>query len=126
MRKMILAAIFLAAPGFILADNHGESIVEMWKCELNEGKEMEAVEANNKKWLAMTRKVTGSEDVHSYMMSPVVGTLNRFMFADVYPDMETWAKVKSAEDTEEGQAIEATFEELMECTDNRLFRSKET
>ena len=126
MKKAILLTVFLLIPGFCMADNHGGAVVEMWKCELKEGKESDDVMANNKKWLAMTRKATGSEDVDSFMMNPVVGTLTKFVFADVYPDMATWAKAKSAEDTPEGEAIEATFNELMDCTDNRLFRSKRT
>ncbi len=126
MKKVLILALLLIIPGIGMADNHGEVVVEMWKCELKDGKEMKDVEATNQKWLAMTRKTTGSEDVQSFMMNPVVGTLTKFVFADVYPDMATWAKVKSAEETEEGQAIEASFNDLMDCTDNRLYESKRT
>ena len=126
MKNVLLAAVFLLAPGFCMADNHNEAIVEMWKCEMKEGQKMEDVMANNEKWLAMTRKTTGSDEVQSYMMSPVVGTLTQFVFADAYPDMATWSKVKAAEETAEGEAIEAAFDALMDCTDNRLFKSKKT
>ncbi len=124
MKKLILAAIFLITPGLALADNHESSIVEMWKCKLKDGKKMEDVEANNSKWLAMTRKVTGNDEVNSYILTTIVGSQGMFQFADIYPDMATWSKAKSAEDTEEGMAIEATFEELSDCTDNRLYMSK--
>ena len=126
MKKAILMTVFLLIPGFCMADHHSESIVEMWKCELKEGKKMEDVDANNKKWLAMTRKVTGSEEVQSFTLNPVVGSQNRFMFADVFPDMAAWAKAKSADETEEGKAINATFDELLDCAENRLFTSERT
>lgn len=126
MRIVLILAVLLAIPAITMADHHGKSVVEMWKCELKEDQKMEDVEANNKKWLAMTRKTTGSDDVESYMMTTVVGTLTKFVFADVYPDMAAWAKVKSAEESEEGQAIDAAFDALMDCTDNRLFNSKRT
>jgi hypothetical protein len=72
----------------------------------------------------MTRKVTGNEEVNSYILTTVVGSQGMFQFADIYPDMATWSKAKSAEDTEEGMAIEAAFDELSDCTDNRLYMSK--
>lgn len=123
MKKLLLAAVFLLAPGFCLADDH-EAIVEFWKCELKEGKKMEDVEANNSKWLAMARKTTGSDEIESYMLNAVVGDQTKFMFADIFPDMATWSKYKSADDTEEGEAIEAAFDEMMDCADNRLYKSK--
>ena len=124
MRKLILVLIFLITPGLALADNHESSIVEMWKCKLKDGKKMEDVHANNKKWLAMTRSVTGNDEVNSYILTTIVGSQGMFQFADIYPDMATWSKAKSAEDTEEGAAIEAMFDELSDCTDNRLYNSK--
>ena len=124
MYKVILALVFLAAPLMAWADNHDTHIVEFWKCELKEGKEASDVEANNKKWLALTRKTAGSEEVNSYMMTTIVGDQSKFMFADVYPDMASWSAAKSAEESDEGAAIEETFNDLMDCTDNRLYRSK--
>ena len=126
MKKVILMTVFLLIPGFCMADNHEKAVVEMWKCELKEDQKMEDVMATNKKWLAMTRKTTGNDEVNSFMMNTVVGTLTKFVFADAYPDMATWAAVKSAEESEEGKAINAAFDALMECTDNRLFNSKRT
>lgn len=124
MRKVLLLSLFLLAPTWCLADNHDTAIVEMWKCKLKDGKSMEDVQAVNKRWLAMTRKVAGTDEVNSYSLQTIVGDLTMFGFADAYPDMATYAKVKAAEDTEEGEAIEAEFNDLMECTDNRLYRSK--
>lgn len=124
MKKFILVLVFLLLPGLCLADNHESSIVEMWKCKLKDGKKMEDVEANNTKWLALTRKSTGNDEVNSYILSTVVGSQETFQFADIYPDMATWSAAKSAEESEEGKAIEAMFDELSDCTDNRLYKSK--
>jgi hypothetical protein len=124
MKKLLLAAIFLIVPGLALADHHESSIVEMWKCSLKDGKNMEDLKANNTKWLAMTRKTTGNEEVNSYILTTIVGSQGSFHYADIYPDMATWSKAKSAEDTEEGKAIEAVFNELSDCTDNRLYKSE--
>ena len=123
MRKVVLFTLFLLVPTWALADNHDTAIVEMWKCKLKDGKTMEEVQAVNKRWLAMTRKVAGSDEVNSYSLETIVGDLTMFGFADAYPDMATYAKVKAAEDTEEGEAIDDAFDALMDCTDNRLYNS---
>jgi hypothetical protein len=124
MKKLILAVMVLIVPVLGMADNHGTAIVEMWKCELKEGVKAEDVEATNKKWLALTRKTAGSDEVNSYMMTTVVGDQTKFLFADIFPDMAAWGAAKDA-DSEEGDAIEAAFNELMDCTDNRLYKSKQ-
>jgi hypothetical protein len=124
MRKVILAAIFCFTPLIGLADAGDVRIVEMWQCELKEGQKMEDVKANNTKWLAMTRKEAASDDVRSYALSTLVGDQSIFVFVDTFPNLAAWSAAKSAE-SEEGKAIEATFNDLMECTKNRLFKGTE-
>ena len=125
MRKRIAIALLLAAPGLCLAEAGDESVVEMFQCELKEGKKMEEVEANNKKWLVMTRKHAGSDEVNSYALNPMVGDLTKFIFVDAYPSMAAWSAAKDAGDTDESKAIEAAFNELMDCTKNRLYKAKQ-
>jgi len=125
MKRMILGLIFCLTPLFALANAGDERIVEMWQCELKEGKEMEAVQANNTKWLALTRKQAGSDDVRSYALSTIVGDLSKFVFVDTFPNLAAWSAAKSAAESDEGKAIEATFDELMDCTKNRLYKSTE-
>ena len=125
MKKIILAAIFCFTPLIGLADAGDVRVIEMWQCELKEGQKMEDLKANNTKWLAMTRKAAASDDVRSYALSTVVGDLTKFVFVDTFPDMAAWSAAKSAEKSDAGDAIEAAFEELMECTKNRLYKSTE-
>ena len=123
MKKTILALAVLMLPGLCLAAAGDTRILETYQCELKEGKTAEEVRANNERWLANTRKAAGSDDVHSYHLEPKVGDLTTFVFIDSYPDMATWAAAESAGDSEESKAIEATFQELAECTRNRLWEA---
>lgn len=125
MKNYLIAAVFLLAPAASMADSHDTAIVEMWQCELKEGAKMEQVEANNVKWLAHARAVTGSNEVNSYSLTSVVGDLTTFVFVDAYPTMAAWSVAKSAEKSEEGAAIEAAFQELIDCTKNRLYKSRQ-
>jgi len=123
MKNILLALALCLAPFLAFADSGDVRTVEMWQCELKDGKKMEEVQANNEKWLAMTRKVTGSDEIRSYAMTTVVGDQSNFVFVDTYPDLATWSAAKSAEKSAEGDAISAAFEELMDCSKNRLFKS---
>lgn len=125
MKRMLILIVFFIMPGVCLAEAGDTAIVEFWNCELKEGKEMEAVEANNKKWLAFVRNATGSEEINSYALQSLVGDSTSFWFADVFPDLKTWAAAKDAFESGGGAEIEAEFEELQECAKNRLYRSTE-
>jgi len=124
MRRIILAFVFCFTPLICLANAGDVRIVEMWQCELKDGQKMEDVKANNTKWLALTRKEAASDDVRSYALSTVVGDQSKFVFIDTFPNLAAWSAAKSAE-SEEGKAIEAAFENLMECTKNRLYEGTE-
>jgi len=100
-----------------MADSGDTRVVEMWQCELKEGKEMDDVKANNTKWLAMSKKEGGSDAINSYSMNAVVGDLTKFMFVDSYPDMATWAQGETDYNgSKQGQDAEAKFAEVSRCT----------
>ncbi len=124
MKKILIALVFVYGfvPLMALADAGDTRVVVMWQCMLKDGKTMDEVKANNQKWLAYARKVAGSDGINSYAMRPVIGELGGFMFVDTYPDMAAWSKVQSSS-TPEGDAIDATFDELTKCTENRLYNS---
>jgi hypothetical protein len=123
MKKLLLAIVFLAAPGLALADAGDSRVIELWSCALKDGKTMEQVAAHNSKWLAFVRKAVAEGDVNSYGLQSIVGENTSFMFVDSYPDLQAWGAVKGALESDEGKALEAGFAELSECTKNRLYKS---
>jgi hypothetical protein len=125
MKKFLILLVSILVSGHCFAAAGDERIAEMWQCKLEEGKTMEELQANNSRWLTLTRKEAGSDDVRSYALQTIVGDITHFLFVDTYPNMAAWSAAKSAEDSEEGKAIEAAFDELMKCEKNRLYTSTE-
>lgn len=125
MRRLIVAVLLCVTPQLLLAEAGDERVIEMWQCKLKDGQKMEDVKATNARWLAMTRKEAGSDEVRSYALEPVVGEIEYFVFADTYPNLAAWSAGKSAEESDEGKAITESFDSLMDCTKNRLFNSTE-
>jgi len=121
MKRFLLAIAFLMAPVLCLADAGDTSVVEVFQCTSNEGKTADEVAAHNAKWLAFVRQTNA--DINSYGMQRVVGDGATFMFADIYPDLQVWGAVKNALDSDAGRALDEGFDDLLDCTSNRLYRS---
>ncbi len=115
--KTLAAACALLASPAILADHY----LETYRCELKEGKEMEEVKAANQKWLKWVQDKV-NKNIDSKMGTAVVGDQTIFLFADRYPDLGTWAATQEALDAEDGTELDELFDELTECTENRLWK----
>lgn len=121
---VLLSFFLISTTGFSMPDDR---IVEVWECTMKEGKTMEAIHAANTKWVAfMNANVEGG--VRSYVMAPKVGEREErgFMFVDSFPSLQAWAAADAAIESEEGKAIQAEINALVDCSKNALYTSKES
>jgi len=118
---VLLAAASLSTSTAFCAD----TIVNAITCKVSEGKTLEDVQAANSKWLKWVR-ANVNQEIKSAVGTAVVGEQGGFMFADTYPDLATWAATNEALRTDEGKAIEALFDDVNDCTQNRLWRFEPT
>lgn len=100
-------------------------VVEVWQCELKDGKTAAEVQAANRKWLEFVNSKVKGGGVQGYMMTAVVGHFDGFVFADSYPSMDAWVATKAALKTPEGVATEEALNALAECSSNALYNSEE-
>ena len=49
-----------------------------------------------------------------------------FPFADAYPDLATWAATQTALDSNAGSELEGMFDDVSECSKNRLWEFEPT
>jgi hypothetical protein len=127
-RPLVIAALLLTTCLGVRAakaDSH-ERVVEVWTCSLDEGKTQEDAQAVNKKWLEFVNASVDGGDIHSYILTPIVGSTGTFLYADSYPSMEAWVAAKKAMESEKGKALDAEFEAVEECSSNALYRSTES
>ena len=112
---------FVAFAGPVSADTYRE----VWRCELEDDKKIEEVQAANSKWLAFVRKNV-DKGIESGVSTAVVGNQEIFLFVDSYPSLDVWAAAKKALDTDEGDALDEVFEGLFECDENYLWKHEPT
>jgi hypothetical protein len=117
----ILVALALAFSSAVSAD----TIVAVYSCELKEGKTQEELQALNGKWLKWVRENV-NENIESAVGTAVVGDQGVFLFADTYPDLATWAATQTALDSDAASALENMFEDVSDCSENRLWKFEPT
>ena len=126
MKKIVsgafVASIALCLSGIASAD----SIIEAWTCEVADDKSIEDVQAINSKWLAWVNERVEGGDVKSAIGTSVVGNAEIFLFVDTYPDLATWAATKELLDSDEGDELDELFQDVSECSENRLWKMEET
>jgi hypothetical protein len=125
MKIRMLSTLVAVMFAFISHSIFADSIVATFTCKLKDGKKKEDVQAVNSKWLKyVTENI--SKDITSSFGTAVVGNQDMFMFVDTYPDLETWAKTQTSLNSEDGSGIEAMFEDVSNCSENRLWRVEPT
>ena len=126
MKKLIpatlIAFVSLCLTGIAMAD----SIAESWTCTVKEGKTIEDVQAKNSKWLKWINAHVEGGGITSSVGTAVVGNTETFVFFDSYPNLATWAAAKDALDSDEGDEVDDLFEDVSDCSENRLWKIEST
>jgi len=118
----------IASTAALAAFSHGlmaDSVVSVYQCELKEGKTQEELQSLNGQWLKWVKENV-SDEIESSVGTAIVGDLDVFIFADTYPDLNTWAAAQTALDGESASHLENLFDETSECTESRLWKFEPT
>ncbi len=118
----LVVLVTLCLSGIATAD----SIAETWTCEVKEGKSIEDVQAINSKWLKWINAHVEGGGITSSIGTTVVGNTEIFIFVDTYPNLTTWAAAKDVLDSDEGEELDDLFEDVSECSQNRLWKIEDT
>jgi hypothetical protein len=118
---VLVAFIFAAASGPAFAD----TVINAFTCKLKDGKTIEDVQATNSKWLKWVR-ANVNEKIESAVGTAIVGDTDMFLFADTYPDLNTWAATQTALDSDAADELDNMFDDVTDCSQNRLWKFEPT
>jgi len=121
MKKLLLSAFASIALLCFSTGAWADKVSEVYECEFEKGATLADAQAINTKWLAFM-KANVSEDITSVAATVMVGKFDEFLYVDTYPDLATWAAARAALETDEGQAVETEFGDVMECDESTLYR----
>jgi hypothetical protein len=126
MKKLLPGAFVALVTLFLSGIASADSIAETFTCEVKEGKSIEDVQATNSIWLKWINAHVEGGGITSSVGTTVVGNTEIFIFVDTYPNLATWAAAKDALDSDEGDELDDLFEDVSECSENRLWRIEDT
>lgn len=124
--SIALVVVAVCGVGVAVADHHESSperVVELWHCKIQDGKTMDDVKAANGKWVKHVNATVEGGDIHSYILTPVVGKQGGFMYADSFPSMAAWDGSREAMKSDEGKVIDKELQEAADCSSNTLHKS---
>ena len=123
MKKQISGlciALLLGLAGVASAD----SVVSVYQCELEDGAEIEDVQAANSKWLKWINENVDGGGITSAIGTAIVGNQEIFLFVDSYPSLSSWAAAQEA--LQNSDDLDDLFEDLNDCSESRLWRMQDT
>jgi hypothetical protein len=125
MKKIISSALFTLAIAVASNSVFADSVVNAYTCKLKDGKTKEDVQAANSTWLKWVR-ANVNDKIESAFGTQIVGEQNMFLFADTYPDLNTWAATQTALETDAANSLDDLFKDLVDCSQNRLWHFEPT
>ncbi len=127
MKKIIIASLTASVMFLFTAPAYADSIVQLWSCEINDGKTGDDVVAASSVWLKAAKSNEGGEDIEAYVEFPIAADAGDgdFTFVLVVADTKTWGVFNhDYPDSPAGEADEV-WGEVATCSASSLWVSVE-
>jgi len=121
MTKTILATFMLGSFSIANAD-----VVQVWQCNLHDGKTATDVMKASSAWLAAHKNLKGGDELRVYHEFPLAANVGdgSFNFVMILPNVETWGVLMGGH--EEGSPASETdnaWSEVVSCKGSTLWES---
>ncbi len=125
MKKVTIASLTASVMFLFIAPAYGDSILQIWDCELNDNKTPADVIAASSVWLKAAKNNEGGEDIEVSLEFSIVGDAGGadFYFVLSVADTKTWGVFNhDYPDSPAGQAEEA-WADVATCSESSLSAS---
>ena len=125
MKKVTIASLTASVMFLFIAPAYGDSILQIWTCELNDNKTQADVIAASSVWLKAAKNNEGGEDIEVSLEFSIVGDAGvaDFFFVLSVADTKTWGVFNhDYPDSPAGQAEEA-WADVATCSESSLSAS---
>ncbi len=125
MKKVTIVSLTASMMFLVIAPANGDSVLQIWDCELNDDKTPADLIAASSVWLKAAKKNEGGEDIEVSLEFPFVGDAGDadFFFVLSVADTKTWGVFNhDYPDSPAGQAEEA-WSDVATCSESSLSAS---
>jgi len=105
---------------------YADSAVQIWHCELEEGKTPADAEAVSSAWLKAAKGMKGGDEMVVYLDSPVVASSGggEFHFVLITPSFGAWGEFNEAYPGSAAAKADEDFAAVASCSGSSLWASK--
>lgn len=101
-----------------------DSVVQLWDCELREGKTRAELMEVSVAWINAVKAMDGAEEFEAYIEYPIVaGNVNGFTFVMVVGSAAEWGVYEDAYPGSRAEEIDQDWKEVAECSSSSLWVS---
>ncbi len=125
MKKVTIASLAASVMFLFIAPAYGDSVLQIWECEINDDKTAADLIAASSVWLKAAKNNEGGEDIEVSLEFPIVGDAGDgdFFFVLSVADTKIWGVFNhDYPDSPAGQAEEA-WADVATCSDSNLSAS---
>jgi hypothetical protein len=120
--RLLAATVLLCVCTSASAD-----VIQVWSCQLQEGKTATDLQAVSSAWLAAARKLPGNEKLEAMQNFPVAAKVadGGFTFVTVTSDFKAWGKAAEAYPGSGAEKADLAWAEVASCNGSSLWASEQ-
>lgn len=101
------------------------NVVQVWQCNLLDGKTEADVMKVSSTWLAAHKSKKGGEELKVYLDSPLAANVGdgSFNFVMILPDPETWGVFAGGDHSSAASEADKAWNEVASCNGSSLWNS---
>ena len=123
LMRVLTGALTLAFAGSVYAD----SVVQVWECNLKDGKTRDDMTAVSTAWTKAARSMKGGSEIQVYLEYPLAagGGVGAFNFVMAVPDAASWGTFNDGYGGSAADEADTAWNMVASCTKSSLYTSAE-
>ena len=125
MKFSMLRLITIAIMLLLALPAYADSVVQVWNCELDDGKTYKELEAVSQAWLKAARGMKGGEELEVYL-NYAVGAgedAEGVLFILIAPSFEVWGAFEDGYEDSPAAEADTAFSDVASCSTPSLWGS---
>lgn len=119
--SILLAGILLIA---YLSPARADSVVQLWTCQLNEGKTQAELTDISIAWMEAARSMKGAEGFEGFLEFPIAADdANVFTFVLVADSATSWGTFQDAYEGSVAEKVDEDWGKVADCSKSSLWSS---
>ncbi len=103
---------------------HADSVVQLWTCQLHEGKTQTELTEISIAWMKAVRSMDGAEEFEGFLEFPMAADdLNVFTFVLTADSSASWGAYQDAYAGSVAEEVDEAWGEVADCSESSLWSS---